>query len=112
MNEGLAHAIRTESAIASMAWFGVGVKAVWRWRAAFSVGRATIPGSQQAIQAVALLGAQAIQAKDWADEELDCMANAAKIKRDSPDSVFGGCHTPVPGSRRTLNFWAPIVTRS
>ena len=94
VNEELAKAIRTESATALRCWFGVGVKAVWLWRKAFGVGgHATTPGSRNAIRAAAVKGAAAIKAKDWTDEELDRMAEAAKRRGTRPPQRW----TPARG---------------
>jgi hypothetical protein len=84
VNEELEKAIRTESAAALRCWFGIGAHAVWNWRKAFGVnGCATTPGSRRAIRVAAVKGAAAIKARDWTDEELDRMADAAK-QRGTP----------------------------
>ena len=94
VNEELARAIRTESATALRCWFGVGVTAAWRWRKAFGVGgRATTPGSRKAIRAAAVKGAAAVKAKDWTDDELDRMLEAAKRRGTRPPSRW----TPARG---------------
>jgi hypothetical protein len=67
----LARAIQTESAEALKHWFGVSVKQVWRWRQCFSIGRTDTPGSARLVQAAAQLGADAVKAKDWTEEELE-----------------------------------------
>jgi hypothetical protein len=85
VNADLERAIRTESAVALMYWFGVSTKAVWRWRKAFGVGgRATTPGSRKAIRSAAVKGAAAMRAKEWTEEELDRMAKAAKRRGTGP----------------------------
>jgi transposase-like protein len=75
----LVRAIKTESAAALGHHFGVSAGVVWRWRKAFGVGgRATTTGSKRAIRAAAQLGAEAIKAKEWTDDELDAKAQTAK----------------------------------
>jgi transposase-like protein len=81
----LVNAIRTESAVALKHHFGVGAGVVWRWRKEFGVGgRATTKGSKRAIRAAAKLGALAVKAKEWTDEELDAKSAAAKRIRLRP----------------------------
>ena len=83
-----------ESVIALQYWFGVGVKAVWLWRKALGVGgHSTTTGSRKAIRAAALKGAAAIKEKDWTDEELDRMADAAKQRGTRPPPRW----TPATG---------------
>jgi hypothetical protein len=53
VDEALACAVRQESAAAVMHWWGVGSKAVWRWRKALGVGRTDSPGMRRLIQAAA-----------------------------------------------------------
>jgi hypothetical protein len=75
----LVKAIRTESAQALKYHFGVTDGVVWRWRKAFGVGgRATTKGSKRAIRAAAQLGADAMKAKEWTDDELDAKAERSK----------------------------------
>jgi hypothetical protein len=75
----LVKAIRTESAMAIKYHFGVSDGVVWRWRKAFGVGgRATTKGSKRAIRAAAQLGADAMKAKEWTDDELDAKSARSK----------------------------------
>jgi hypothetical protein len=46
VNDELARAIKTESAVALKHWFGVGTHAVWKWRKAFGIGRTGTKGSR------------------------------------------------------------------
>jgi hypothetical protein len=111
VNATLAKAIRTESAVALKHWFGVGTKAVWRWRKAFGVGgRATTKGSKRAIRAAAKKGAAAVKAKVWTDAELDVMAERAKRLGRRP----GPRWMPKSGgwtARNNWRLWAPTTTR-
>src|SRR5262245_27007092 len=94
VNETLARAVRTESAVALRYWFGVGVRAVWKWRKAFGVGgRATTPGSRKAIRTAAKKGAAAIHAKEWTDAECDARSDLAKRQRRRPPQYW----TPATG---------------
>jgi transposase-like protein len=95
VNDTLARAIKTESAVALRYWFGVSVGVVWKWRRAFGVGgRATTPGSRRAVRAAALQGAAAVRAKEWTDEELDAKAEAAKRCGNRPPPRW----TPATGA--------------
>ena len=42
---------------------------VWRWRLSFGIGRAGTPGSKRLVQAAAQMGADAVKAREWTDEE-------------------------------------------
>jgi hypothetical protein len=76
----LVRAIRTESAAALMYWFGVGEKAVWRWRQAFLDGKGKFrtPGSKAAHREASQAGAEGIKAKVWTEEELDACSDRSK----------------------------------
>jgi hypothetical protein len=79
VDEALAAAVRTESAAALMHWFGVGPKAVWRWRKVLGAGgHAATPGTRAAVRAAAEAGGAGIRAKEWTDAELDARADLAK----------------------------------
>jgi hypothetical protein len=78
VNEDLARAVCTESAVALMYWFGVGSHAVWRWRAALGVGgHGTTPGSRRANRAAALKAGEVLKAKEWTAAELARKSKAA-----------------------------------
>jgi hypothetical protein len=62
-------AVRTESATALGHLWGVSVGVVWRWRKAIGIGREGTPGSTRLVQAAAQLGANAMKAKGWTEEE-------------------------------------------
>ena len=80
VNADLQRAIQTESAAALMYWFGVGTKAVWRWRATFVAGpgKFRTTGSKIAHDRASRAGAEAMKAKEWTDEERDARAEMAK----------------------------------
>lgn len=61
VDETLATAIRTESAEAIKYWWGVGTKAVWKWRKALGVVRLNNPGSMRLIVKSSMNGADAIR---------------------------------------------------
>jgi hypothetical protein len=63
VDDELARAIRSESALALRYWWGVSVGVVARWRKALGVGRKDNPGSQVIIRAAAIRG------KVWSTEE-------------------------------------------
>ena len=61
VTEELVRAIRTESAAALMHWFGVGERAVWKWRMAFLTGKGKFrsPGSKMAHRKASEAGGKA-----------------------------------------------------
>jgi hypothetical protein len=69
VDEELARAVRHESAAAVMCWWGAGHGAVFRWRRALSVGRTDNEGTARLTQAAAEKGAEAMQAREWTEEE-------------------------------------------
>lgn len=80
VNEELVRAIRTESAAAHMHWFGVGSKAVWRWRKRFApgLGKFRTPGSKIAHEKASQAGGKATHEKEWTEEECDVKAEISK----------------------------------
>ena len=68
--EELARAVRTESAQAIGAWWGVSEGVVWRWRKALGVdGPAGTRGSRLAITGAARKGAEAVKQREFTEEE-------------------------------------------
>jgi hypothetical protein len=66
----LTRAVRGESAAAVRYWWGVGPKAVWRWRRAPGVGgRDGTEGSRRLIQAAAAKGGAGMRARGLTDRE-------------------------------------------
>ena len=57
VNDELLRAIRTESEVAIMHWFGVSMITVWKWRKAFGISRLGTEGSRRLHQALSLTGA-------------------------------------------------------
>jgi hypothetical protein len=91
VNAELRRAVRTESAVALMYWFGVSTKVVWLWRKAFGVGgRATTKGSKRAIRAAGLKGAAAMKAKEWTDAERDAKGELLKRRGLKPSGRWKG----------------------
>lgn len=80
VTEELVRAIKTESAMALMHWFGVGEKAVWNWRKRFVPGKGNwrTPGSRAELQKISEAGAAAIKTKEWTDEELQARSELSK----------------------------------
>jgi hypothetical protein len=70
VEEELARAIRSESAAALMYWWGVGPKAVWRWRQALGVsGWTATEGTRRLHRAAAAKGGAGMQARGLTDRE-------------------------------------------
>ena len=65
-------------AVALRYWFGIGVKAVWRRRKAFGVEATPLPPAAERRSVRRQRRVQRVRVKDWKDEELDRMADAAK----------------------------------
>jgi hypothetical protein len=77
VNDDLARAIKTESAVALKHWLGVGTRAVWNWRRAFGVKQWGTEGSRRLHRRTCAKGAAGIKAKDWTDEESDAISARA-----------------------------------
>jgi hypothetical protein len=69
VDEELARAIRCESEVAVIYWWGVGTKAVWNWRRALGVTRTNNPGTRRLRDATAERVVQALRARVWSEEE-------------------------------------------
>ena len=69
VDDELARAIRTESAEAIKHHWRVGEQLVWKWRKAFGIGRTGTEGSARLHRAVAGTRVEALQSKEWAEEE-------------------------------------------
>ena len=69
IDETLRRAVQTESAIGLKFWFGVGTRAVWRWRKAFQISRTGTEGSRRLHQAASERGAEGIKSKVWTAAE-------------------------------------------
>jgi hypothetical protein len=69
VDDELARAVRTESAVAVMHWWGVGVGVVWRWRKALGVGLMDSPGTRRLIHATARKGGRATHAAAEAERK-------------------------------------------
>jgi hypothetical protein len=63
VDEELARAVRTESAAAVMYWWGVGVKAVWRWRTALGVTKTNNEGTHRLVVQASAKGGEATRAR-------------------------------------------------
>jgi hypothetical protein len=59
VNEGLARAIRQESAAALTYWWGASEFVIWKWRRALGVSRTGNEGTRRLVQAAAEAGARA-----------------------------------------------------
>src|SRR5262245_60294304 len=57
VEEELARAFRSESALAVKYWWGVGTHAIWNWRRALGIEPDGTPGSKRLKQAASELGA-------------------------------------------------------
>jgi hypothetical protein len=71
IDEELARAIRTESAVALKYWWGIGTHAVWHWRRALKVNKVDNPGTHRLIVAAAEKAAEAMRAREWSPAEIE-----------------------------------------
>ncbi|QEL18868.1 hypothetical protein [Limnoglobus roseus] len=78
VNDTLKAAVMTESAAAVGYWFGVHPTTVWQWRRVFGVEHYGTEGSRLAHLAGSQVGADAMKAKEWTDEERDAKSATAK----------------------------------
>ena len=69
VDDELARAIRTESAVALKYWWGIGTHGVWNWRKVLGVSKVNNPGTNRLVVVAAKKGAKAIQAREWTVEE-------------------------------------------
>jgi hypothetical protein len=90
----LARAIKSESALALMYWWGVTNSTVCLWRKALGVeGRAGTPGSQRLIQAAAERGAEAMQSHTFTTAEREVKRRNA-VALDLGRHLETGYHGP------------------
>jgi hypothetical protein len=93
VDEALARAVRHESAAAVMHWWGASQRAVWAWRRALGVTRTDNEGSHRLIQASAERGAEAMQVREWTDEERD-RRRQRNAERGLAANLVVGYHGP------------------
>src|SRR5207247_2306345 len=74
-------------------WWGVSVGVVWRWRKTFGIGRTGTEGSALLVRAASQLGADAMKAKEWTDEEREAKHRLA-IEGDFGRFLPHGYHGP------------------
>lgn len=100
----LERAIRTESALAIMHWFGVSVAVAWKWRKLFGVnGHTKTPGSRKLQKATSKKGAAAMQSREWTPAELRAMSRRSKrlnLKPPNPARVWTAAEESLLGTDR------------
>lgn len=100
----LERAIRTESALALMHWFGVSVAVAWKWRKLFGVnGHTKTRGSRTLQKATAEKGAAATQAREWTPAERDAYSRRSKrlrLKPPNPARVWTAAEEALLGTDR------------
>jgi hypothetical protein len=94
VDEELARAVRHESAVAVVFWWGASERAVWAWRRALGVTRTTNEGSHRLIQVSAKKGAKAIKARVWTDEER-AQRRQLNTERELASNLIPGYHGPL-----------------
>jgi hypothetical protein len=107
--EELARAARHESAAAVMHWWGASATAVNHWRKALGVGRTDNEGTARLVHAAAEKGAEAVQAREWTEDEREQrrQVNAEKgWRRTSSPATTGRC-----GHRKTSPCSARFPTK-
>jgi hypothetical protein len=104
VEDELARAIKSESALALMYWWGVTKWTVWNWRKLLGVeGPAGTPGSQRLIQAAARRGAEAMRAREFTEAEREQRRRQA-LEQDQGRYLVPGYHGPrwTPEERALL----------
>ena len=80
VDDELARAIRTESAVALKYWWGIGTHGVWNWRKVLGVNKVNNPGTNRLVVVAAKKGAKGIRAREWTVEEREAYrARAIKL---------------------------------
>jgi hypothetical protein len=69
VTDELLRAIKTESEIAIMHWFGVSISTVWSWRKAFGISQWETEGSRRLHHATSKAGAAAFRDRPFSLEE-------------------------------------------
>lgn len=104
VNAELERAIRTESALALMHWFGVSVAVAWKWRKLFGVsGRATTNGSRMLQKATSKKGGAAMRAREWTPAERRARSRRAKrlkLKPPNPARMWTEAEESLLGTDR------------
>src|SRR6266852_913727 len=93
VNEEMARAIRSESAVAIRHWWKVSTTTVAAWRRALGVGRADPEGSRRLIRAAAELGASKIRGKRLPSEQVERRRHTA-IALNLGRHLVTGFHGP------------------
>ena len=94
VEEELARAVRHESATAIMNWWSASQRAVCSWRKALGVGRIDNEGTARLMHAAAEKGAEAIQAREWSEEERD-QRRLNAVENDLGRNLITGYHGPL-----------------
>jgi hypothetical protein len=96
VDEELARAVRHESATAIMHWWTVSKTAVQNWRKALGVGRTDNEGTVRLMLAAAEKGAEAVQGREWSQDEREQRrrnAVAKNLARHLTRRYHGPCWT-------------------
>ena len=94
VDDELARAIRTESALAIKHHWRVGMSLVAKWRRSFGIGRTGTEGSARLHRAAAPTRALALQNKEWSEEERQLKRRIA-VEGDFGARLEPGYHGPL-----------------
>ena len=94
VDEELARAVRHESAVAVMHWWGASMGAVCRWRKTLGVGRTDNEGSRRLMLASAEKGAEAIKEHEWTEEERE-RCRQINAEKGLVQNLVLGYHGPL-----------------
>jgi hypothetical protein len=94
VEEELARAVRHESALAVMHWWGASQRAVWAGRKALGVGRTDNEGTARLVLAAAEQGATAVKAREWTEQERERRRRNA-VEKGLGRNLVTGYHGPL-----------------
>jgi hypothetical protein len=110
LDEELARAVRHESVVAVMYWWGASSGAVQRWRRVLGVGRTDNEGTRRLMRDAAERGGEAARERGVTDEECDERSRRA-LRLNLAQYLWTGYHGPrwTPAQLRLLGKYPDEV---